>query len=468
MHVVAAKSGPLKGHIRVPGDKSISHRALMLASLAIGKSQITGLLEGEDVMRTAAAMRALGADIEKEDDGSWTINGVGIGGLKEPENILDMGNSGTSARLLTGLLASHPITCFLTGDISLRKRPMARVTDPLKKLGTRFIMRRDSLLPMAIKGIEGAVPLSLETAQASAQVKSALLLSGLNQRGLTEVREKVHTRDHTERMLAAMGAKITSEPWDQTNTQKKDKAHNHARAEVTGTPGQSALGRRITLVGQPNLSPIDFDIPADISSAAFLMVAAALVPGSDIILKGVGVNPLRRGIIDALLAMKGDLSLIKTYNIGGEPVADIHIRASHLHPLPNGVPCHPSIMIDEFPILFIAAAMAKGESRFTGLAELRVKESDRLRLMAAGLTACGADITEIPDGLIIQGRGHLKGGSLVRTAHDHRIAMSFLIAGLVSDAPITIDDGTPIDTSFPGFQNLMTHCGAPIKKAESL
>ncbi len=435
--LVSHPKSALIGSAQIPGDKSISHRALMLSALAVGKSRISGLLEGEDVLATASAMRLMGATLDQLGDGNWQVQGVGVGGLTTPDDIMDMGNSGTSTRLLMGLIASHDITVTLTGDASLRGRPMRRVTDPLSKMGASFEARDGAYLPLTIKGTSMPLPLDYTPPMASAQVKSALLLAGLNTSGITRVREKTATRDHTERMLSAMGADIHVEDQDDE--------------------------RVISLVGQPELKPITLDVPGDISSSAFLMVAASLVPNSDVMLKRVGMNPLRTGIIGALRAMGADIRLLNERDLGGEPVADIRVCGSQLQAV-TSLPVDPSTMIDEFPVLFCAAATAKGTSRFTGLSELRVKESDRLSVMAAGLKANGVDVTEFEDGLEIKGfAGPVPGGGTVETFLDHRIAMAFAVLGQMADAPITIEDASPIQTSFPSFINLMKALGAGLE-----
>jgi len=426
---------PLSGVVAVPGDKSISHRALMLSSLAVGRSEITGLLLGEDIRATAAAMRAMGAYIDEGQDGIWRVDGVGVGGLMEPADILDMGNSGTSARLISGLIASHNITATITGDNSLRGRPMARVTTPLADMGASFSGREGMRLPMTITGTAESLGIDYTPPVASAQVKSAILLAGLNTLGTTTIRESIATRDHSERMLSAMGADIIS----------------------VDAPDS---GRVISITGPAELSPQTITVPGDISSAAFLLVAASIIKGSDITITGVGLNPLRTGIVDALQAMGADISISNRQDISGEPVGDLRVRYAGLKPLPDGVPCHPSIMIDEFPILFVAAAAATGTSRFTGLEELRVKESDRIALMAQGLSKCGVNLEETEDGIIIHGSGSISGGAAIETALDHRIAMSHAVLGQIADQPITIDDASPMNTSFPGFIELMQGLGA--------
>lgn len=430
----------LTGRVRVPGDKSISHRAIMLSALAVGHSEVTGLLEGEDVLATASAMRAMGASVERVADGHWVVNGVGIGGLMTPDDVIDMGNSGTSTRLIMGLIASHAITVTMTGDASLRGRPMGRVTDPLSKMGAQFAARNGSYLPLTVTGSDDPMPIDYTTPMASAQVKSSVLLAGLNTPGTTIVREKVATRDHTERMLSAMGADI----------------------RTTEEDGHFV----VRLVGQPELKPVNFTVPGDISSSAFLLVAASIIPGSDITIEAVGMNPLRTGIVDALKAMGADITIENARTLGGEPVADLHVRAAQLKGV-HSLPVDPSTMIDEFPVLFCAAAVAEGTSRFTGLEELRVKESDRLAVMAAGLKANGIELTEFEDGIEITGCGGMvPGGAEVKTHLDHRIAMSFSVLGQMAKASITIDDASPIQTSFPVFIDLMTGLGAGLRLAD--
>ncbi len=430
----SVSKAPLRGSVRVPGDKSISHRSLMLSALAVGKSEITGLLEGEDVLATASAMRAMGAKVERLGDGHWQVHGVGVGGLRTPDDMIDMGNSGTSTRLLLGLIASHPITVTMTGDGSLRGRPMGRVTNPLSEVGAEFMAREDKFLPLTVRGTSTPIPLDYTPPMASAQVKSAVLLAGLNTPGITTVREKVATRDHTERMLTAMGAEV----------------------HVEETGGE----RVVTLTGQPELKPITLEVPGDISSSAFLLVAASIIPGSDIMVENVGMNPLRTGIVDALKAMGADIDLLDPRTLGGEPVADIRVRYAGLKGVTD-LPVDPSTMIDEFPVLFCAAAVAEGTSRFDGLEELRVKESDRLAVMAAGLKANGVELTEFDDGIEIKGvGGKVPGGGTVATHLDHRIAMAFSVLGQMAENPVMIDDAAPIQTSFPSFISLMTGLGA--------
>ncbi|WP_417622733.1 3-phosphoshikimate 1-carboxyvinyltransferase [Parasphingorhabdus sp.] len=430
-------SGPLTGKISVPGDKSISHRALILSALAIGKSRISGLLEGEDVLATADALRAMGAKVEKKDD-VWTVYGVGVGGLMQPDKALDMGNSGTSTRLLMGLVASHGITATFIGDASLSKRPMGRVIDPLSEMGADIHARETAdhkaCLPLTVRGLCPAVPLEYRLPVASAQVKSAMLLAGLNTPGITRIIEPVLTRDHSETMLKGFGAQISVE------------------TDAEGC-------RVISLTGEAELQPQKIKVPGDPSSAAFLVVAALITPGSDIVVENVGINPTRAGLFEVLQTMGGDISFRKKRTVGGEPVADIHVKHSALSGIVVPGDIAPS-MIDEFPILFIAAALADGKTTTSGLSELRVKESDRLSQMAKGLRLLGVDVTEREDGLTIIGSsGKLLVGStgkkMIETALDHRIAMSFAVAGLMTKSGVAIDDITPAQTSFPEFENLI-------------
>lgn len=428
-------SPPLTGRIAIPGDKSISHRALMLSALAVGTSRVTGLLEGHDVLATAAAMRAMGASIERTGEGAWNIDGVGVGSLLQPREALDMGNSGTSTRLLMGLVASHPITVTFTGDASLSGRPMGRVIDPLSQMGADISAspgaKGTQTLPLMVRGLAPAIPLAYRLPMASAQVKSAVLLAGLNTPGITEVVEPVPTRDHSERMLRGFGADLSVE---------------------TGADGT----RHIRVRGEAELKPQTIVVPGDPSSAAFFIVAALLVPGSDVTIANVGLNPTRAGLVEVLRAMGGDITPLHAREVGGEPVADLRVRHSVL----KGIEVDPAVapsMIDEYPILFVAAALAEGRTVTTGLDELRVKESDRLAVMAAGLAAIGARVEESEDGLIIEGSGGdpLAGGATIAGHLDHRICMSFAIAGLVSKAPVTIDDMAPVATSFPNFEALL-------------
>ena len=427
---------PLAGRVTVPGDKSISHRALMLSALAVGTSRVEGLLEGEDVLATAAAMRAMGATIVRGDDGAWTIDGVGVGGLLQPASALDMGNSGTSTRLLMGLVSSHAISATFIGDASLSKRPMARVIEPLSRTGAEFTASPGGRLPLMVRGISPAVPIEYRLPVASAQVKSAVLLAGLNTPGITRVIEPVPTRDHSERMLRGFGAEISVE------------------TQADGT-------RIIALTGEAELRPQQIVVPGDPSSAGFPAVAALIVPGSEIVIANVGLNPTRAGLYEMLRAMGGDIGFENERTVGGEPVADLRVKASAL----IGIEVPPSIvpsMVDEFPILFVACALAQGRSVLRGLDELRVKESDRIAVMAAGLRAIGATVEEVEDGLIIDGTGGdpLAGGAVVATHLDHRIAMSFAVASLACRMPVTVDDRAPIATSFPRFVAMMATLGA--------
>ncbi len=425
-------AGPLAGEITVPGDKSISHRALMFGALAVGQTRITGLLEGEDVLRTAAAMRALGAEVAR-DGADWLVAGRGIGGLTPPEDVLDMGNSGTAARLLCGILAAHDFFAVMTGDASLRKRPMRRVIEPLKACGAAFSARPGDRLPLAIQGARDALPITYRLPVASAQVKSAILLAGLNARGITEVEEPEPTRDHSENMLRHFGATVS----------------------VSALGG----GRLIRLTGQPELHGADVKVPGDPSSAAFPIVAGLLVPGSRLVVNGVGLNALRTGLFEVLREMGAELAIRNPRVAGGEPVGDVVVEYTAL----NGVDVPPGrapSMIDEYPILAVACAAARGTSRLRGLAELRVKESDRLNGTAAMLRAGGVRVEIAGDDLIVHGGGQLPGGGLVAANMDHRIAMSAAVFGQITAAPMQIDDGSFIDTSFPGFAGLMRGIGA--------
>ena len=426
-------SGPLTGRIRVPGDKSISHRALMLAALAVGRSRIAGLLEGEDVLATAAALRAMGARIERDGD-TWTVDGVGVGTLLQPRPALDMGNSGTSARLLMGLLASHGITAVMTGDASLSGRPMGRVISPLLQMGATIDPMPGGTLPLRIEGMQPAVPIAYRLPVASAQVKSAVLLAALNTPGTTTVIEPVPTRDHTERMLRGFGVAV----------------------EIGEQDGE----RTIAITGPVDLEPCELDIPGDPSSAAFFAVAASIVPGSDLVIENVGLNPTRNGMFRVLEQMGARIERLDEREVGGEPVADLRVRHTAL----KGVEVDPALapsMIDEFPVLFVAAAYASGTTRTNGLEELRVKESDRLSAMAALLRGMGAQVEEYDDGLTVEGSGGapLLGSPTIATHLDHRIAMSGAVAALASAKGATLDDASPVATSFPGFFDLLREVG---------
>jgi 3-phosphoshikimate 1-carboxyvinyltransferase len=420
----------ISGRLSVAGDKSISHRALMFGALAVGRTEITGLLEGEDVLRTAAAMRALGATVDRLAPGHWQVSGRGVGGLTEPADVLDMGNSGTAARLICGLLAGHPIFAVLTGDASLRSRPMKRVMDPLAASGARFTGRAGGRLPLAIEGAVDPLPLDYVLPMASAQVKSAVLLAGLCARGTTRVEEPEPTRDHTENMLRHFGATV----------------------RVTET---AAGGRVIELDGQPELVAAPISVPGDPSSAAFPLVAALLVPGSVLTVAHVGLNPLRTGLFATLREMGADLTVADARTEGGEPVGDLTARFGPLRAVDVPAARVPS-MVDEYPVLAVAAAFATGTSRFRGLKELRVKESDRVAATAALLAANGVTVEIEGDDMLVHGLGAPPpGGGRVVTHMDHRIAMSALVLGLATEKPVSVDDGSFIDTSFPGFAALI-------------
>lgn len=442
--MISTRCTGLSGRTTVPGDKSISHRALMLAGIAVGETVISGLLEGNDVLCTAAAMENMGVQVKRpaEPGGVWRVYGRGVGGLREPDRTLNMGNSGTAARLLTGLLAGLPFTSFLDGDASLNSRPMARVTEPLQAMGAAFKTRRGGRMPLSIIGTDQLMPITYELPVASAQVKSAILLAGVNTAGRTSVIEPHPTRDHSEKMLRHFGAKVETRNLD-------------------------GGGRHISVDGYPELIGQRVIVPGDISSAAFPIVAALLVKNSDIILNGVGLNPLRTGLLDTLIEMGGDITLTDERTQAGEPVADIRVRSSNL----RGVVVPPSrvpSMIDEYPVLAMAAACADGATHMEGIKELRVKESDRLGVVARGLRAAGVDLEEGEDRLIVNGTGEVPtGGNTVASELDHRIAMSFLVLGMVSTEPITIDDASPMDTSFPGFADLMNSLGARIAYADA-
>jgi len=435
----ARPARPLSGTVRVPGDKSISHRALMFGALAVGETRIAGLLEGEDVLRTAAAMRALGAEVTRGAPGTWQVAGRGLGGLVEPDDVLDMGNSGTAARLLCGILASHPVFAVMTGDASLRRRPMRRVTDPLAQCGGRFQGREGGRLPLAIEGAVDALPLEYRLPVASAQVKSAVLLCGLNAPGITRVEEPEATRDHSENMLRHFGATV--------------------RVEANGA------GRVIEVVGQPELRAADVFVPGDPSSAAFPLVACLVVPESALVIEAVGLNPLRTGLFETLREMGAELSIGNERVEGGEAVGDLAVRHGGLRGVDVPAARVPS-MIDEYPVLAVAAACASGLTRMRGLKELRVKESDRLGATAAMLAANGVWVEIEGDDLLVHGTGGPPmGGGLVATHMDHRIAMSALVLGLATKQPVAVDDAGFIDTSFPGFVPLMQGVGAGIEPA---
>ena len=431
--LAAGSASPLVGRVRVPGDKSISHRALMLGALTVGETVISGLLEAGDVMNTAAAMRAFGATVEKDAAGLWHVKGVGVGGLLEPTAVVDFGNAGTGVRLCMGLAAAQPIAVTFTGDASLVKRPMGRVLDPLIDMGVEVIARSGGRLPLTMRGPRLTLPISYRVPVPSAQVKSAVLLAALGAPGVTTVIEPVFTRDHTERMLQGFGAAL----------------------EVTT---DADGGRTIRLEGRPDLKAQTIAVPADPSSAAFPIVAATIVPGSDVTVEGVLMNPARIGLIDTLLDMGADIEIVGERLTGGEKLADLRVRHAELKGVSVPAERAPS-MIDEYPILAVAAAVATGETRMAGIGEMRVKESDRLAAVTAGLRANGVDCAEGPDWLTVRG-GRVPGGGVVATHLDHRIAMSFLVLGMAARNAVTVDDAAMIATSFPTFETLMTGLGA--------
>jgi 3-phosphoshikimate 1-carboxyvinyltransferase len=426
----------LRGRVQAPGDKSVSHRALILGALAVGETMVNGLLEAEDVLNTAEAMRRLGAQVTRDGEGTWRISGVGVGGFVQPGDVLDFGNSGTGCRLTMGAVATTPITCIFTGDASLRRRPMKRVLEPLSLYGTRWDGGEGGLLPLTLRGARQPLPITYALQVASAQVKSALLFAALNVPGRSTIIERTPTRDHTEKMLKGFGASIA--------------------VEETGE------GAAISITGEADLRPMRVAVPSDPSSAAFPLVAALIVPGSEIVLTNVMLNPRRTGLFETLREMGADIRIENRHDEGGEECADLHVRHSALRGVEVPPERAPS-MIDEYPVLSIAAAFAQGRTVMRGLEELRVKESDRLSAVAAGLAANGVAHQETHDGLIIEGMsGDVPGGGTVRTHMDHRIAMSFLVMGLAARKAVTVDDGTMIATSFPSFQPLMQALGAEI------
>ena len=435
--------GPLKGEAHVPGDKSISHRSLILGALSVGETRIEGLLEGEDVLATAEAMRAFGAEVEHLGPGEWRVNGVGVGGFAEPEDVIDCGNAGTGVRLIMGTMATTGITATFTGDASLRSRPMGRVTDPMQLFGAQSVGREGGRLPMTVVGAADPVPVRYVVPMPSAQVKSAVLLAGLNAPGQTVVIEKEATRDHTERMLAGFGAEITVEDTDE--------------------------GRVITLTGQPELKPQDIVVPRDPSSAAFPVCAALIVPGSDVLVPNIGLNPTRAGLFDTLRDMGADLTYENMREEGGEPVADLRAKYS---PNMQGIEVPPeraASMIDEYPVLSVVAANAQGQTVMRGVKELRVKESDRIEAMASGLRANGVTVEDGDDWWIVTGlgAGNVPGGGTAASHLDHRIAMSFMCLGMASQKPVSVDDGGPIATSFPIFEPLMAGLGAQLVRSNA-
>ena len=441
--MTARRGAPLRGTVRVPGDKSISHRSLILGALSVGETKISGLLEGEDVLATAAAMRAFGAEVVEHGDGSWSVHGVGVGGFGEPEDVIDCGNAGTGVRLIMGAMATSAITATFTGDASLRSRPMARVTDPISLFGARSYGRSGGRLPMTVIGAADPVPVRYTTPMPSAQVKSAVLLAGLNAPGETVVIEEEATRDHTERMLQGFGADLTVEQTDE--------------------------GRVITLKGQPELRPQVIEVPRDPSSAAFPVAAALIVEGSDVLVPNIGLNPTRAGLFTTLRDMGADLTYENEREEGGEPVADLRAKFS---PDLKGIEVPPeraASMIDEYPILSVVASFAEGRTMMAGVKELRVKESDRIDAMAKGLRANGVEVAEGEDWWEISGlgAGGVPGGAWVEARLDHRIAMSFLCLGMAAKQGVSVDDASPIATSFPDFEALMTRAGARLERTNS-
>ncbi|RYH01887.1 3-phosphoshikimate 1-carboxyvinyltransferase [Salipiger sp. IMCC34102] len=436
--MTSRRCGPLAGTAQVPGDKSISHRSLILGAMCVGTTRITGLLEGDDVLDTARAMRAFGARVTDHGDGAWSVEGVGVGGFAEPDRVIDCGNSGTGVRLIMGAMATAPITATFTGDASLNARPMGRVTDPLALFGARATGRAGGRLPLTIEGARDPLPVQYTVPVPSAQVKSAVLLAALGAPGETIVIEREPTRDHTERMLAGFGAEIEVEDTDE--------------------------GRIITLQGQPELQPQDIAVPRDPSSAAFPVCAALIVPGSDVLVPGIGLNPTRAGLFTTLREMGADLTYENEREEGGEPVADLRARHS---PDMTGIRVPPeraASMIDEYPVLSVVAAFARGTTDMPGVKELRVKESDRIDAMAQGLRACGVAVEDGPDWWRVEGTGAVPGGATVESRLDHRIAMAFMVLGMASETPVTVDDGRPITTSFPIFETLMGDLGAQLER----
>lgn len=430
----AAAATALRGVALVPGDKSISHRALILGAMALGETRISGLLEAEDVLNTAKAAAAFGATVERLGPGDWRVTGTGVGGWAEPEGVLDFGNSGTGSRLMMGAMATTPISAVFTGDASLCKRPMGRVLEPLTAFGTAYSAREGGLMPLTVVGARTPIAVETEVAVASAQVKSALLLAALNAPGISRITQRVPTRDHTERMLAGFGAEIAVEP----------------------LPGG---GETVVLTGEAELKGCPVEVPRDPSSAAFPLVAGLIVPGSEIAIPGVLLNPRRAGLIETLLEMGADIRIDNQRLSGGEKIGDLLVRASRL----KGVTVPPErapSMIDEYPILAVAAAFAEGPTEMRGLHELKVKESDRLAAILAGLKSAGVAVEALDDGLIVKGRGRVVGGGLIETEMDHRIAMAFLVMGLASEVAMGVEDTSMIATSFPDFLPLMTRLGA--------
>jgi len=432
----------LRGQAKVPGDKSISHRSLILGALSVGQTKIHGLLEGQDVIDTARAMSSFGALVEKHENGYWTVDGFGVGGFAEPEKVIDCGNSGTGVRLIMGAMSTTNITATFTGDASLNRRPMARITEPLNLFGAKTYGRRHGKLPITVVGAASAVPITYQTPVASAQIKSSILFAGLNTAGETTVIEKEKTRDHTERMLQGFGAEVET--------------------ETTST------GHMVRIKGYPELLPQEIKVPRDPSSAAFPVCAALITEGSDVLVPNIGLNPTRSGLFETLREMNANITFENESFQGGEPVADIRAKFS-----PNMIgidvpPERAASMIDEYPILSVVASFAKGKTLMREVNELRVKESDRIDAMAKGLRSNGLSIQEGEDWWSVEGReiDGVKGGGLCETFLDHRIAMSFLILGMASKSSVKIDDSSPITTSFPIFESLMAELGANFQKSE--
>jgi 3-phosphoshikimate 1-carboxyvinyltransferase len=428
----------LRGHAAIPGDKSISHRALILGALAVGQTRISGVLEAADVLNTAEAMLRFGAEVTRNAPGQWSVWGGGVGGWAEPAKPLDFGNSGTGARLVMGAMATTPISAVFTGDESLRQRPMKRVLDPLTKFGATYDAHDGGLMPLTLRGTGHPICIDHEVTVASAQVKSALLLAALNAPGLSRITQTALTRDHTERMLCAFGAEVCVEPVDD-------------------------CGECVSVMGEVELRPAEISVPRDPSSAAFPLVAALIVPGSEVSIPGVLLNPRRIGLIETLLEMGAGISISNRRESGGEEVGDLLVRHSELRGV-DVPPVRAPSMIDEYPILAVAAANASGRTSMRGLGELRVKESDRLSAIVNGLRACGVRVEELEDGMVVHGcSGEVPGGATIATHLDHRIAMSFLIAGFASRDPIAVDDASMISTSFPEFAVLLRNLGATLE-----
>jgi|TARA_B110000967_G_scaffold206600_1_gene253727 3-phosphoshikimate 1-carboxyvinyltransferase len=434
--MTSCSSGPLNGTAVIPGDKSVSHRSLILGALSIGETKISGLLLGQDVLDTARAMSSFGAEVTDHGAGNWTVSGVGVGGFSEPEDVINCGNAGTGVRLIMGAMSTSPINATFTGDASLRSRPMGRITDPLELFGAKSYGRLEGLLPLTMVGARDAMGVTYISPHPSAQIKSAVLLAGLNAMGETTLIEPEKTRDHSERMLRGFGADIETV--------------------------KSAEGFAITLQGRPELIAQDIAVPCDPSSAAFPVCAALIVEGSEVTLPNICLNPTRAGLFTTLVEMGADIKFLNEREEGGEPVADLQVKASSLIGIEVPFDRAPS-MIDEYPILSVVAAFASGKTIMRGIKELRVKECDRIDAMARGLEAMGVTVEEGEDYLIVHGQdGEVEGGGIAQTYLDHRIAMSFLCMGLAAKKPVTVDDGHAIETSFPIFKELMTKLGASI------